>query len=344
MKNEKHKNNKEIYKDLNNKNISLLSNVTNNSHCSRDLDNTFIIFKSINEILYLIYSTETKSIISYNLNEFKINAEIKNAHDNNYITNFRHFFDKNNKRDLIMSISAISCNIKIWNNENLDCILNIKKIYLNGIINSACFLFHDNKINIIASNNFFSQPNSIKVYNFEGTLINEIKNSKENTYYIDSYFDRTNSKLYIISCNYDYVKSYDYINNEIYYKYYDCKSNYRCSSRIIETKEIVKLIESASDGIIRIWNFHSGNLIKKIYVSNLCLYGICIWDNDNIFIGSADNNIKLININKNKIYNISGCNNWICTISKINHKKYGNCIISQGIKDEQIKIWIIKNN
>ena len=37
------------------KNIQLLSNITNNSFAEMDIDNTFTAFKSINDILYLIY-------------------------------------------------------------------------------------------------------------------------------------------------------------------------------------------------------------------------------------------------------------------------------------------------
>ena len=344
MKKEINNKEKNLNNNINNKDIILLSEITNNSYVFRDLDNTFIIFKSFDKILYLIYSTKKLSIISYNLNEFKIITEIKNPHENNSITNFRHFFDKDKNKDLIMTISSKINNIRIWENKNWNCILNIKNIYQNGIINSACFIYYNNNIYIAASNNNFNQPDFIKIINFNGKIITEIKNSLENTYFIDSYYNKDDSKLYIISGNYDYIKSYDYINNELYHKYFDNKSKYHCSIKIKQNKEITRLIESSGDGIVRIWNFHSGLLISKIYVSNLSLYGLCFLDDDNIFVGCADNSIKLININSEEIVkNITGFNNWICTINKIYHDKYGNCIITQGVRDEQIKMWIIKS-
>ena len=67
------------------------------------LDNTFWVFKSITEILYLIYANRKNSIICYNLINDQIINEIKNPHDNQEIINFRYFLDKNNKRDLIIS-------------------------------------------------------------------------------------------------------------------------------------------------------------------------------------------------------------------------------------------------
>ncbi len=74
--------------------ITLISNITKNVYLPKDIDNTFITFNSKNNILHLIYSIQLKSIISYNLNKFQIITEIKNPHENNYITNFRHFLDK----------------------------------------------------------------------------------------------------------------------------------------------------------------------------------------------------------------------------------------------------------
>ena len=45
--------------------------------------------------------------------------ELKNSH-NQYITNFRHYLEEKNKRDLIMSISCQDNNIKIWNVNKLE--------------------------------------------------------------------------------------------------------------------------------------------------------------------------------------------------------------------------------
>ena len=342
------KNNK--YEKLKNKyehnpDIDLLFEISKDGYIIRDLVNSFIIFTSYNKLLYLIYSTKQKSIISYNLNKFQINIEIKNPHQNNFIINFRHYYDQKNQMDLIMSISKNS-NIKIWNNNNWNCLLNINNIYSKGIINSACFIFYENNNYIVTSNNFWPTSDSIKIIDFEGKLIKKLNKSEENTYYIDSYLDKFNSNLYIISCNYNYVISYNYNKNEIYHKYdeIDNNSKYHCHWRIIEKEEIIKLIESANDGILRIWNYHSGLLLNKIYVCNFCIYGLCLIDKDNIFAGCGDNSIKLINIKNGKVIkNLKGCNEWILTIQIFFHEKYGDCLISQGIKKEQIKLWLIKD-
>ena len=106
---------------------------------------------------------------------------------------------------------------------------------------------------------------------------------------------------------------------------------------------MIKLISASMDGIIRIWDFHSSKLLQKFTISNNSLYSFCIHNEKEIFI-SSNNNIILLNIQTGKIIKkISGFNNWICCIKLIEHMKYGKCIISQGIKNEQVKLWKISD-
>ena len=91
--------------------FQLCTELTKNSYCSNNTNNTFLIFNCPNNIFHLIYATDNISIISYNLISQKIMTEIKNAHKN-YITNFRHIFIKSSKKDIIMSLSDIDNNLK----------------------------------------------------------------------------------------------------------------------------------------------------------------------------------------------------------------------------------------
>jgi WD40 repeat protein len=81
-----------------------------------------------------------------------------------YITNFRHYLDKNNKRDLIMSISSNDNNLKVWNVNIFQCLVNIRNINKNGFLNSACFLKDNNTIYVITSNLYFYSYESITVF------------------------------------------------------------------------------------------------------------------------------------------------------------------------------------
>ena len=147
-----------------NLNIHFLKDIIIDSiHCSSWIYNTFCIFKDINNILFLVYANYNNSIISYNLIDEKKVNEIKRAHKSS-ITNFRFYLDKNNNRDLLISISGDDLNIKLWNFNNFECLLNLRNKYSCGWIYSSFIFNIENNIVIITSN-----------CNYEGNKVGPIK-------------------------------------------------------------------------------------------------------------------------------------------------------------------------
>ena len=322
--------------------IQFLENIITDSYSHYALDNTFIVFKSINNILNLIYANRKNSILNYNLTNDKKIIEIKNAH-NSYITNFRHYLDKIKNIDLIISVCSDENNIKLWNLNNWDCLCNIKNINKNGCLHSAALLNDNNNFYIITCNDNYNNSESIKIFDFNGNKIKEIKESNERTFFIEIYYDKKLFKNYIITGNNDYVKSYDYINNNLYHEYFDNSTieiEDHDSVIINDNDEIIKMIESSEDGNIRIWDFHSGILLNKIKTGDHKLYGICLWNNNFLFVGCDDKCIKLINLQKKIVINNLVEENAIITIKKIFHPKYGECLISNDWRGN-IKIWTI---
>ena len=324
--------------------IQILKDLTNDSYINIDLDNTFCTFKSIYDIFYLVYSNKNKSIIFYNLIDFKKINEIKKAH-NKYIINFRHYLDKINKRDLMISISKDN-NIKLWNINNYECLYIYQNVNKNGDIYSSCFLNDKVQTYIITSNyTEKTYPDPIKVFDFNGNKIKKINKSNELTVFIDTYYDKKKSKIFIITGNFDFARSFDYEKNRIYHRYFDYvdySSNIRFSLTIYKEEEIIKLIESSLDGNIRIWNFHSGELLNKIKVCKYLLsYGICLWNYEFLFVGCEDGTISLLNLKNKQIINNfdSEDNKKLLSIKTFIHPIYGNCLISQS---NQIKLWINK--
>ena len=93
----------------------------------------------------------------------------------------------------------------------------------------------------------------------------------------------------------------------------------------------MKLIESSNEGIIRIWNFHNGELLNKFKVFNDRIFSICLWNKEYLFVGCRNKTIRLININDGAIVrNLSGHREEVVTIQKIIHPKFGECLISFG--------------
>ena len=307
-----------------------------------DMDNTFISLNSSNDVSHIIYVKENNSIIDYNLTEKNIIAEIKNAHEK-VITSFNFYTEKRKKIDLIMSVSAEDCNIKLWRLSDWNCILYLRDIYLSGCLFSGCFINENNNIYIVTSN-CADVSDLIKVYNFNGEIVNTINNSYEETYFIDVYYEKEFNKIFIITGNKGYVKSYDYINNTLYKKYYDNDLNKSHDSVVVskckENEEIVNLIDSCQNGFISIWNFHLGIILHKINIGYNYLEGICLWNEQYLFVGGGDSSIKLIEIKNGLIIkSLSGHNENVLSVKKINNKKYGECLISQG-NDGHIKLWI----
>jgi len=333
---------KEIYKEIKGpQNLKELSQLTKDSYSDDVSDNTFTVFKSLQDFIFLVYATKNKSIICYDLIEQKKLIEIKNSHKD-FITNFRHFLDKKNKIDIVMTISCSDRNIKLWNSLYWECILDLNDIYPEGFIYSSSFLSDNSDNYIVTSNyNYYNSPGFLKIYNFKGKLIKTIQASNENTSYIDTYFDGKNN--YIITGNSNRVVAYNYEKNIEYKEYKDNYNNNHLSIIILKSENILKLIESCYDGKLRIWNFYSGELINKIQISNNWLYGICVWSENYLLVGCSDKTIKLMELKDGFISkNMKGHDNSVLTIKKLKHPKYGDCLLSQGYNEDQIRIWTLQ--
>ena len=110
------------------------------------------------------------------------------------------------------------------------------------------------------------------------------------------------------------------------------------------SKEMIKLIESSGDGFVRIWKFHTGELLNKIHIGKNELRGLCLWNSNYLFVGCTDNSIKLVELKNGIIIkSLTGLNNEVCTIKKIVHPTFGECILTQGWENDQIKLWVTKN-
>ena len=316
------------------------------------IGDTFTVFESIDKILYLIYTNRNHSIISYNLINYEKINEIKRAHNKN-ISNFKYYLDNLNKRDLILSLSNEENNIKLWNIKNCDCLLKIENINIDKYAFSSSFIFNnDNQLYIAASTNcvyYSNLPSIINFFDINGEIIPEKSiECIDNIFSIDNYYHKKNLKNYFMICCKFMIKSYDYNKKRLYHEYHNMK--YSNNKFIInDNNDIIKLIVPCRDNLIRIWNFDTGEEIKEIKIfsnNDNKLDVFCSLNDDYIFAGYNDNekSIKLININDGYVsLALIGNINEITTLKIIKHPKYGECLISQGFEDDQIKLWKYKN-
>ena len=331
-----------LFNQNSNKEFELYKEITNDSYTDGYYSyDTFSIFESVDKILYLIYSNKYASIISYNLINFEKINEIKKAH-NKEISSFKYYLDIINKRDLILSISSKENSIKLWNIQTWECIVKIEDIFKRGRVQSGFIFINNGQTNITLNDH-----NSIKVFDLNKNQIKDINiDSGDDILYIDNYFDKKLSKNYIVSCTKFMIKSYDFNKDKIYHEYHNIK--YSNKNFIISDNDgIIKLIAPGYDNIIRIWNFNSGDLLKEIIIESNdldYLKSFCFWNNKFLFAGYEDKSIRLINLENGYVYQkLLGHKEIILIMKKIFHHKYGECLISQGYRDDQIKLWKYKN-
>ena len=212
-------------------------------------------------------------------------------------------------------------------------------------LNSACFLEDKltNDIFIITSNFNFNSFEPIKVFDLEGNKIKEINNSNDKTYIIVSYYDDITNKNYIATGNMGYIKSFDFQENKMYNKF--CEQSRRPHFSLIfykdENEKILKLIDSCYDGNIRIWNFHSSDLINKIKISNN-INSISLFNENYIFVSCYDKIIRILNLKTETIEEFFGINKDIIFLFAIGYLPYGYFLITEGMEEDPIVIYKIE--
>lgn len=301
----------------------------------------FITFKSINDILLLIYTTDDYSIIVYDIVKEKNLNEIKCSQKDIY--ELYHCLDRKNKRDLLLTQSSYNY-IKVWDINNFNCILDLKKLELSYVkVSKTCFMNFKNDIYIIIDNS----NKSFNLYNLSGEIINELKFDDYITH-ISTYNDDKLSKVYIIISRIDNIISYDYEKGEIYHQYFNAQRGYIYNLLIknIESDKQVLLFGNYGN-YLNIWDFHKGELLKNIKF-NYNVNNICLWNNQ-FLIGITEikfnqNSLCLLDLNKEEIsenlISYEKCNPEFL-LFKIMHPNYGEGLIIIT-KDKKIKLLLIE--
>jgi len=268
----------------------------------------------------------------------------------------KYIFDKKNKRDLILSLSESEKKIKVWNLRNMECLINLKNISESTDLYyyiHICFLYDNNKNYIITAGcNYCGIKDTIKLFDLEGNKINEIEN-KEQTYYIESYYDNKSCKIYIITCHEGFLILNDYQNKEVYILNNEEKIN---EEKINEEKiifhgliikeygEIVKIISKANNFIL-IWNLNTRKMIQKIIIENYKIISFCLWNNNDLFIGCYDGILLLMDLRTNKIIKKEQIkHHQLIDIQKVIHPIYKECLLLKYNTSQEIYLLSIKKN
>jgi len=183
--------------------------------------------------------------------------------------------------------------IKLWDVNNLDNILTINGRNNTFYFNYSCFINLNNQIYIISNIlNYNSYNFAFRVHNLKGNIEKDI-NINNSSYFkkiifMICYYDDKLYKNYIIAYikdgegNNNFILSVDFNENKEYIKYYSKDDIYTVNIIMHNDKEL-KMIESSGKENIRIWDFHSGNLIQTIKTKCL-FYGLSLWDDENLLV------------------------------------------------------------
>lgn len=343
-----------------------------------DFDNSFALYTSSKEDnhLIMVFPTSQNSLEFFDFSAESLIKSIPNAH-NSVISCVRHYFCKNLEADLIMSGSVFDRQIKIWNAETFNCILRINEAHQTGYMYSVCMIIDNKKKQNFIVSSCDSNKESLKLWDFKGKMIKKIfDSSEEETVFIDTYYDLNVKKFFIITGNKKYIKSFDYLKNKVYKKYLDREINsnsLHVSVLVITPNDInqikenkIKMIESSKDGYIRVWGFHSGIMLKKIKMENK-INGICLWKENMILVCLDDKGIALLNNDFGLSFNeednkeenkeekgqkktiieekaqimkyYAGHEGGVCSIKKIICDDFGECMVSQQVKEGPIILW-----
>ena len=311
--------------------------ICSSAHKNNSIDKVFCAFKAFSGESIVAWGTPQYNIEIYDLSKSKIVHTILRAH-NQTIFSCRHYPDSKKRIDYLIT-SSYDRTVKVWDLKTYSYVVNILNAHSGYYIYSVSILC-DSKEN--ANYVITSAPNEyMKVWDFNGKNLRSMGQNDESTYFIDTYYDSRQKKHYVINANSSDVKSYDFSTGHLYFRYKGTPQTWHMSALVNDTKDQQILIESDGNGYIRMWDFHTAALIKTISSSpTLNLRGVCLWNDDYLFSAGNDYQVKLFDLTAGKfVKSYKGHSSTVCSVAKIDHPKYGECLISHGLEGK-LKIWV----
>lgn len=318
-------------------NFVFIKDISDTAHVSNSIDSVFCAFKTLKGENIVAWGTPGLTIEIFDLRQNKITKSIKSAHSQT-IFSCRNYIDVVNSNDLIIS-SSYDKSVKVWSyKDNWSNIVNIQSASNGNYIYSVCVLSdkHERKNYIISS----CPCEFMKVWDFNGKDIKEFGTNTESTYFVDCWYYNKNQTYYIINANSVDVKSYVFKTGLLYKTYKTSSRNWHMSAIVYQLPEVTQLIESDGSGTVRIWDFHTANLLKSIsLVLGYNLRGICLWNDKYLFGAGSDCHIKMFDLKAGTfVKDFKSHTKTACSIQKIIHPQYGECLISHSL-DGKLKLW-----
>jgi hypothetical protein len=315
------------------------------------IDSLFCAFTTYEGLSYVAWANSNPNLFNnFTVEIFDImnNRIIKSLDEFNtfYIYTVRHFFDKNLKKDYILTTS-VSKTCKVYDCNNFSNILVLKECQNSSFLYSALIIFDD--LSPISPFVITSAPNeNLNIWDFDTKLIRSINTKEDHTYYLDVFYDNRNYKkdIFIINVNGKNVKLYNYRTGVLFKTFFSGKFDngilWHMSASVKYINNIPCLFESNGGGNFNIWDIDNGNSLFNLRIKKSCLRGVCIWNDEHVLVAGSDKCLYVIDyLNKKIIGKLTGHKNVVCTVQKIIHPIYGESILT-GALDGKIKLYTIE--
>jgi len=290
--------------------------------------------------IYIVYGVTSLNLECYDFMKEKKYTIIKSIHTKSF-ESCRHFFDKTNSRDLIIT-SSFDGHVKVINfmKENSDIIIDL--FFASDfelIINTAYFINH--KIIVPFSN---KENGIIELYNMNSEPTGKIEDAGF-ILGLNTFYWKKLKKYFIIIANMEGVFAYNESDLTLYKKFIPSFERYIiegfCETIIIEKNNNIILISPCFyKNFLFFWDFQNGCMMNKMKLDS-GISDICLWDNEHIFASYNEffsPKFILINIKYNKVEkkykdNIHHVHR-VCGIKAIRHETKGNYIITSTMGGE----------
>ena len=309
--------------------------ITDKCQKSYTIDSVFSCYTLHDGGCFVAWANSTHVIEIFDLKSNSVFKQLTGHTQHVYIV--RHFFNRKTSTDYLLSTSY-ERNVKVWSLKDYTCLVTIPQCHTGYYLYSSLILFDDSlSLSYIVT----SAPNELtKVWDITtGKHIKDIASASDYTYFINTWYDIKNNNIYIVNANSSDVKIYDFKTGKLFKQFKAENNTWHMSAFVHEIKEVPHLIESDGNGYLRIWNITTGLIWKTIQATGCNIRGLCLWNDQYVIAASSDKSFKVFDIIAGNIAaTISGHDNVLCTVDKIVHSTYGECLFTAAI-DGKIKLW-----
>jgi WD40 repeat protein len=313
------------------KELKYKKDITDKCQKSYTIDSVFTAFTSLDNKQLVAWGTATFVIEVYDLTTDAIVNTFSGHTQHIYIV---RYFRKST--DYLLSTSY-ERNCKVWDLKQNSCVATVSSCHAGYYLYSALIIFDNLKdstpyIVTTAPNEF------TKVWDFKGNHVKDIAAVSDYTYFINTWYDNKNNKIYIVNANSSDIKIYDFRSGDLFKTFKSESVTWHMSALVHELNEVPHLFETDGNGHLRIWNVNTGAILKDVHVTGCNLRGLCLWNDKYVIAASSDKSFKIFDIETGTYTTITGHDNVLCTIEKIEHPNLGECLLTSAI-DGKIKLW-----